>query len=135
MGWRYRKSINIFPGVKLNINKKSVGVTFGGKGAHYTINSKGTKTSSVGIPGTGLYYTDSIRKKKKEENIKSNLKNNNIISPKRKSRSSLIFLYLFVLFLLVLYHLGDDSKMKMPLMKIPLNCLLTNRLVLVVLKC
>ena len=95
MGWRSRKSINIFPGVKLNINKKSVGVTFGGKGAHYTINSKGTKTSSVGIPGTGLYYTDSIRKKKKEENIKSNLKNNNIISPKRKSRSSLIF-FIFV---------------------------------------
>lgn len=73
MGWRYRKSINIFPGVKLNINKKSVGVTFGGKG-HITLSIKGDKTSSVGIPGTGLYYTDSIRKKKKEENIKSNLK-------------------------------------------------------------
>jgi hypothetical protein len=33
-------------------------MTFGGKGAHYTINSKGTRTKSVGIPGTGLSYVD-----------------------------------------------------------------------------
>ena len=56
---RFRRSIKIMPGVKVNFNKNSVGVTFGGKGAHYTINSSGRKTASVGIPGTGLYYTES----------------------------------------------------------------------------
>lgn len=59
MGLRFRKSIKIAPGVKFNINKKSVGLTFGKRGAHYTINSKGKKTASVGIPGTGLSYTTS----------------------------------------------------------------------------
>ena len=57
MGLRFRKSIKIAPGVKINFNKKSSSVTFGGKGVHYTMNSKGKKTASVGIPGTGLSYT------------------------------------------------------------------------------
>ena len=59
MGVRFRKSFKIAPGVKFNLNKKSVGLTFGGKGVHYTVNSSGRKTSTVGIPGTGLSYTHS----------------------------------------------------------------------------
>ena len=58
MGLRFRKSYKIAPGVKFNVNKKSVGMTFGGKGVHYTVNSSGRKTTSVGVPGTGLYYTN-----------------------------------------------------------------------------
>jgi hypothetical protein len=56
MGLRFRKSIKIAPGVKVNLNKKSVGVTIGGKGMHYTVNSKGRRTTTVGLPGTGLSY-------------------------------------------------------------------------------
>lgn len=59
MGFRFKKSFKIAPGVKLNLNKKSAGITLGGKGAHYTVNTKGKRTSSVGIPGTGLYYQSS----------------------------------------------------------------------------
>lgn len=59
MGLRFRKSFKIAPGVRLNLNKKSTSLTFGGKGLHYTINSSGKKTASAGIPGTGLYYTES----------------------------------------------------------------------------
>lgn len=58
MGVRFRKSIKVAPGVKVNLNKKSTSVTVGGRGAHYTINSKGTKTTSVGIPGTGISYSE-----------------------------------------------------------------------------
>lgn len=57
MGFRFRKSFKIAPGVKINLNKKSSGVTFGGKGFHYTVNSNGKRTKSVGIPGSGLYYS------------------------------------------------------------------------------
>lgn len=57
MGLRFRKSFKIAPGVKLNLNKKSAGITFGGKGAHFTMNTKGKNTTSVGVPGSGLYYT------------------------------------------------------------------------------
>ena len=65
MGLRFRKSIKIAPGVKLNINKKSCSVTVGKRGAHYTINSKGKHTASVGIPGTGLSYTHTSNGSKK----------------------------------------------------------------------
>ena len=56
MGLRLRKSIKVAPGVKVNLNKKSAGVTFGGKGMHYSVNTSGKRTSSVGIPGTGVSY-------------------------------------------------------------------------------
>lgn len=67
MGLRFRKSIKIAPGVKLNLNKKSTSVTLGGKGVHYTVNSKGKRTASVGIPGTGLSYSESSGGTKKKK--------------------------------------------------------------------
>lgn len=57
MGFRFRKSINLGPGMKINFNKRSVGVSFGKKGMRYSVNSNGRSTASVGVPGTGLYYT------------------------------------------------------------------------------
>ena len=68
MGLRFRKSIKIFPGVKLNFNKKSIGMSFGTRGVRYSVNSNGRKTTSVGLPGTGLYWTDS-RKNPKEKKV------------------------------------------------------------------
>ena len=59
MGLRFRKSIKIAPGLKVNLNKNSISATVGTKGSHYTVNSKGKRTASVGIPGTGIYYTES----------------------------------------------------------------------------
>lgn len=58
MGLRFRKSVKIAPGVRLNFNKKSTSVSVGGKGARYTVSSTGRRTSSVGIPGTGLSYVE-----------------------------------------------------------------------------
>ena len=56
MGFRFRKSVKIAPGVRLNIGKKSVGISAGVKGARVSVNSNGRVTKSVGIPGTGLSY-------------------------------------------------------------------------------
>lgn len=41
MGLRFRKSIKLGNGAKLNIGKKSVGLSVGGKGERYTVNSSG----------------------------------------------------------------------------------------------
>lgn len=57
MGFRFRRSVKIAPGVKLNFGKKSTSVSFGGKGARYTVSSTGRKTATVGIPGTGISYS------------------------------------------------------------------------------
>ena len=59
MGIRFRRSVKILPGVRLNLNKNSTSVTFGGKGAKYTVSSTGRKTASIGIPGTGVSYVTS----------------------------------------------------------------------------
>lgn len=56
MGFRFRKSVKIAPGVRLNIGKKSVGISAGVKGARVSVNSSGRKTTTIGIPGTGLSY-------------------------------------------------------------------------------
>lgn len=57
MGLRFRKSFKIVPGVRLNLNRKSVGVSLGGKGARYSINSSGRRTATVSVPGTGISYS------------------------------------------------------------------------------
>lgn len=63
MGLRVRKSIKIAPGVRVNLGKKSAGVSFGTKGARYSVNSSGRRTATVGIPGTGISYSTTSRKK------------------------------------------------------------------------
>lgn len=56
MGFRFRKSKKILPGVRLNFSNKSVGVSLGGKRARVPVNSSGRKTYSASIPGTGISY-------------------------------------------------------------------------------
>ncbi len=57
MGLNFRKSINLGKGFKLNIGKKSVGISGGVKGARVSLNSSGRKTATFSIPGTGLSYS------------------------------------------------------------------------------
>jgi hypothetical protein len=48
----FRKSFRILPGVRLNLNAKSVSVTFGAKnGPKYTRSSTGRDTISSDLPG------------------------------------------------------------------------------------
>lgn len=54
MAWRFRKSIKILPGLRLNVSNKGVGISFGGKGFRTSINSKGEVHTTTSIPGTGL---------------------------------------------------------------------------------
>jgi hypothetical protein len=53
---RFRRTVRIAPGVRLNVNKRSVGLSAGARGARVSVNSDGRSTRSVGIPGSGLYY-------------------------------------------------------------------------------
>ena len=60
MAIRFRRSMKLLPGIRLNFNKDSVGVSLGPRGAHYTMNSKGRRTISAGIPGSGLYSVETL---------------------------------------------------------------------------
>ncbi len=64
MGLNFRKSISLGHGLKLNLSKGGPSVSFGKKGLRQTISATGRSTTTVGIPGTGVYYS-------KQKNLKS----------------------------------------------------------------
>jgi Protein of unknown function (DUF4236) len=59
MGFRFRRSFRVLPGIRLNLSRSGVSASFGVRGAHVTLGPRGT-TTSVGLPGTGLSYTSHI---------------------------------------------------------------------------
>jgi Protein of unknown function (DUF4236) len=59
MGFRFRRSWGIIPGVRFNLGLKSGSVSFGMRGLHYTIGTRGSRVT-VGVPGTGLFWTKKI---------------------------------------------------------------------------
>lgn len=57
MGFRFRKSIKLAPGVRINLTKKGVSsVSVGKRGATVNISKKGTR-GTLGVPGSGLSYS------------------------------------------------------------------------------
>jgi len=59
MAFRFRKSVKVAPGVRVNIGKKSASVTLGGRGARVTTGTAGT-TASASVPGTGIGYSSRL---------------------------------------------------------------------------
>jgi hypothetical protein len=56
MGLRFRRTVRIAPGVRLNFSKSGVSTSVGPRGAKYTIGPRGSRVT-LGIPGTGLSWT------------------------------------------------------------------------------
>lgn len=56
MGFRFRKSVKILPGIRLNFSKSGISTSLGGPGASINIGPKGTR-KTVGLPGTGMSYS------------------------------------------------------------------------------
>lgn len=55
MGWRFRKSVSPFPGVRFNLSRSGVSTSIGRPGM--TVNlGHGQRTVTMGIPGTGLSH-------------------------------------------------------------------------------
>jgi hypothetical protein len=54
--FRFYRRMKIFPGLSVNVSKSGPSLTFGVRGAHVTVGHNGIRRT-VGIPGTGLYYT------------------------------------------------------------------------------
>jgi hypothetical protein len=62
MPFRFRKSIRLFPGVRLNLGKKSASVTLGSGRVHETISTTGRRTTSVRI-GEGLSWRKTSKRR------------------------------------------------------------------------
>ena len=59
MGFRFRKSIKLFPGVRLNLSKTGISASVGRPGATINLSERGTH-GTVGIPGTGISYSEKL---------------------------------------------------------------------------
>ncbi len=58
MGYvRLFRRVRLAPGVSLNLTGSGPSVSFGVRGAHVTIGKSGVR-QTVGIPGTGVFYTN-----------------------------------------------------------------------------
>jgi len=58
MGFRYRKSINLGGGFRINLSKSGVGYSWGTKGYRITKTASGKTRRTYSIPGTGISYVD-----------------------------------------------------------------------------
>lgn len=71
MGLNFRKSFKVAPGVKLNVGKKSAGLSFGSKHGGVSVNSKTGTRVRVSVPGTGISYTQKIGGSSKKSSCKT----------------------------------------------------------------
>ena len=81
MGFRFRKSINLGGGFKVNLSKSGVGYSWGTKGVRYTKTASGKKRTTLSIPGTGISYVTESGNKKKVQKKKVSQSTNNFTAP------------------------------------------------------
>lgn len=59
MGLRFRRSIKLAPGLRLNLSKSGLGMSVGARGASISVGSSGVY-ANAGIPGTGFSIREKI---------------------------------------------------------------------------
>lgn len=60
MGFRFRRSISLIPGVRINLGgRRGPSVTVGGRGMSVNVGPAGTHLNA-GIPGTGVSYREKL---------------------------------------------------------------------------
>lgn len=64
MGFRFRKSINLGHGVRVNISKSGIGYSIGSPGLRVTKTAKGRIRTTASVPGTGISYVSETLTKK-----------------------------------------------------------------------
>lgn len=68
MGMRFRKSINLGGGARINLSKSGIGASVGGKGFRVTKKANGGTRTTASIAGTGISYTSDSKKSKAAAN-------------------------------------------------------------------
>lgn len=77
MGFRFRKSINVGGGFRINLSKSGVGYSFGVPGYRITKTATGRTRKTISIPGTGISYVEET-KKNSNHTIRNNINNSSI---------------------------------------------------------
>lgn len=56
MGLRFYRRVHLCPGLSVNLSRSGPSLSVGIRGAHVTVGPTGV-TKTVGLPGTGIFYT------------------------------------------------------------------------------
>lgn len=67
MGWNIRKRKEILPGVHANLSKKGLGLSVGPEHSTLSVSPGRRVTENIGIPGTGIRYTNVVNTKKSKD--------------------------------------------------------------------
>jgi uncharacterized protein DUF4236 len=59
MGFRFRRSVKLIPGLRLNLSKSGVSLTAGVPGAHLNFSPRGARTT-FGVPGSGFSWSQNL---------------------------------------------------------------------------
>jgi hypothetical protein len=68
MALRFRKSIKILPGVRVNIGLKGASLNVGPRGASVSICKQGVYTNTS-IPGTGISFREKVSNNSRSERV------------------------------------------------------------------
>ena len=66
MSFRFRKSVKIAPGIRINLSKSGISTSIGKRGATVNISKRGTRVTA-GIPGTGISASKLYPSKKRTQ--------------------------------------------------------------------
>lgn len=71
MAFKFRRTMKIAPGLRLNLTHRGVSARAGTKGAGYTVNANGQQHISAGIPGSGIHVSQQIAppRKRKQKSV------------------------------------------------------------------
>jgi len=61
MSYRFFRRMRIAPGLTVNLSKSGPSLSVGGRGGHVTLGGSRGRRTTVGLPGTGLYWTTTHR--------------------------------------------------------------------------
>ena len=67
MGFRFRRSVRLLPGIRLNFSTRGVSTSVGGRGFTLNFGKRGIR-STVGIPGTGISYSEMLTRNGSSDN-------------------------------------------------------------------
>ena len=75
MGLRFKKSINLGAGFRINLSKSGIGLSWGFKGYRITKSATGRMRKTLSVPGTGISHITETTKnhtRRKQKQIKEN---------------------------------------------------------------
>ncbi|MEL6465491.1 MAG: DUF4236 domain-containing protein [Pseudomonadota bacterium] len=99
MGFGFRKSFKVAPGIKINTGKRGASISLGGKGLTTNISERGTRVTAS-IPKTGLSYTATSNTKTKAKvasRSRPEVRQQAEVKPAKRSILGTIFIWIGIL--------------------------------------